>query len=116
VLIRPRGHLHLHRSRTPGQARFIACMRPVAVVMSKTVYDNLPADERESHWLASKVARKRRGKEQMVPVWEVYPYLIVGCEPWDADEFMREKLRGIHATHGKHGAAGTVFHVYVDTF
>ena len=116
VLIRPRGDLYLHRSRTPGQARFIACMRPVAVVMSKTVYDNLPADERESHWLASKVARKRRGREQMVPVWEVYPYLIVGCEPWDVDEFMREKLRGIHATHGKHGAAGTVFHIYVDTF
>ena len=52
----------------------------------------------------------------MVPVWEGYPYLIVGCEPWDADEFMRDKLRGIHATHGKHGATGTVFHVYVDTF
>ena len=91
-------------------------MRPVAVVMSKDAYDSLPAHERENHGLASKVARKRRGKEQMVPVWEVYPYLIVGCEPWDADEFMREKLRGIHATHGKHGAAGTVFHIYVDTF
>ena len=64
MLIRPRGNLYLHRSRTPGQARFIACMRPVAVVvMSKTVYDNLPADERESHWLASKVARKRRSWE-----------------------------------------------------
>jgi hypothetical protein len=116
VLIRPRGDLYLHRSRTPGQAQFIARMRPVAVVLSKTVYENLPADERESHWLATKVARKRAGKQQMVPVWEVYPYLIVGCGPWDADVFVREKLRGIHATHGKHGAAGTVFHIYVDTF
>ena len=38
----------------------------------------------------------------------VYPYLIVGCEPWDADENMREKLRGMHATHGKDGAAGNL--------
>ena len=59
----------------------MARMRPVAVVMSKDVYDSLPADERENHWLASKVARKRGRKEQMVLVWEVYPYLIVGCEP-----------------------------------
>ena len=52
-------------------------------------------------------------KREILPVWEVYPYLIVGCEPWDADENIREMLRGIHATHGKHGAAGTVFHIYV---
>ena len=52
----------------------------------------------------------------LIPGTTLYPYLIAGCEPWDADEFVREKLRGIHATHGKHGAAGTVFHIYVDTF
>ena len=120
VLIRPRGDLYLHHSRTPGKARFIARMRPVAVAMSKAVYDvtydNLPVNERENHLLASTVARKRGGKQQMVPVREAYPYLIVRCEPWDADENMREMLRGIHATLGKHGAAGTAFHVYVDTF
>ena len=63
VLIRPRGDLYLHRSRTPGQARFMARMRPVAVVMSKDAYDSLPAHERENHWpprlLGSVVGRNR---------------------------------------------------------
>ena len=38
---------------------------------------------------------------------------------WGADENMRVHVRGIHAKHAKHakhGAAGTVFHISVDTF
>jgi hypothetical protein len=62
-------------------------MRPVAVVMSKDVYNSLPAGERENHWLASKVARKRSElpsgeKQQMIPVREAHPYLIVAASLW----------------------------------
>ena len=78
VLTHSRGHLCLHRSRTPGQGRFSAHMRPAAVVMSKDVYNglpvmskdvynSLPAAERDNHWLASEVARQRGGKKQMIP-------------------------------------------------
>ena len=68
------------------------------------------AHERENHWLASKVARQRGEKKQMVPVWEAFSYLIVGCERWNADENFRAQVRGIHAKYG------TVFHIFVDTF
>ena len=53
---------------------------------------------------------------KMIRVWEAYPHHIVGCEPWDADENMRAQVRGIHAKHSKHGAADTVFHIFLDTF
>ena len=34
---------------------------------------------------------------------------------WDADEDFRAQVRGIHTKHGKHGATGTAFHIFVDT-
>ena len=79
----------------------------------KDVYSSMPADERENRWLASKVALQRGGKRQMIPVWAAFPYLIVGFERWDVDENLRAQMRGIHIKYGKHGAAGTVFHMYV---
>ena len=52
----------------------------------------------------------------MIPVWEVYPYLIVGCEPWDSDQIMRAHVKEIHGKHGKNVGTGTVFYIFVDTF
>jgi hypothetical protein len=75
------GHLYLHRSRTLGQARFI----PMAVVMSKDIYNSLPADERANTGSPLRLLGSG-GMKQMVPVWEAFSYLIVGCEPWDVDE------------------------------
>ena len=44
----------------------------------------------------------------MIPVWQAYPYLLVGSGPWDlgAQEFC-----GVHARYERLGAAGTVFRV-----
>ena len=100
----------MHKSRTPGPAQFIARMRPVAVVRSQDVFDKLPANERESHWLASTVSRRRGGKRRKIHVWQAFPYLIVGSRPWGVDV---ERIRGLHAKYGKLGAAGTVFRVLI---
>ena len=37
-------------------------------------------------WFATRIARQRGGKRQMIAVWEAFPYLILGCERWDVDE------------------------------
>ena len=86
---------------TGDSARFAECVSSVAC---------------ENHGLASKVARQRGGKKQMmVQVWEAVPNLVVGCERCVADENLRAQVRATHTKYGKHGAAGTVFHIFVDT-
>jgi len=51
----PLGPLYLNTSGTPGRPEFFARMRPVAVVRTKDIFVSLPHQQRETHWLASRI-------------------------------------------------------------
>jgi hypothetical protein len=110
------GPLVPHTSGTPGRPEFFASMRPVAVVRTKDIFVSLPHQQREAHWLASRILRKfhRNGRMRVknVPVYEAFPYMLVADEPWNIDTTAFPVAQ--YEAGGRLGAPGSCWQIVVE--
>jgi hypothetical protein len=59
---------YVHRSATPGAAKFVASMKPVGVMRSLDALHSIPSAQRTSPWLSSFVKHRHRGRVRDVPL------------------------------------------------
>jgi hypothetical protein len=112
----PLGPLYLHTSGTPGRPEFFASMHPVAVVRTKDIFMSLPRQQRETHWLASRIPRKFRrnghARVKNVPVYEAFPYMLVADAPWNIDTTAFPVAQ--YEAGGRLGAPGSCWQIVVE--
>jgi hypothetical protein len=111
VSLCPRGPLFLHHSGVPGRPEFIAKMRPVAAVRTALAWKNLTKEERKSHWLGSPVDRKFGQRVRQVPLYQAFPYLLVGGGPWEHNPESFPEAE--YEKYGRLGAPGSAWRIIV---
>jgi hypothetical protein len=90
--------LYLHASGEGGPPRFLGRMsEPAKVMKSQVAWDRLSSQQQKTHWLGSKVRKSVKGKIQMLPVYAVFPYLIL-------DAHTNWEVKGIQLSGPSKGA------------
>ena len=85
-------------------------MRPQFIVRSEVAWDAMEPDEQASHWLGTTV---EHGSGGSMPIYQAWPYLIVGKGPWDIGRDTFPRPAG--EKYGRAGATGAPWWVGIDS-
>ena len=74
-------------------------------------WKNLTKEERKSHWLGFPVERKFGQRVKQVPLYQAFPYLLVGGVPWDSDPESFPEIK--YEKYGRLGPPGSALRIIV---